>query len=289
MSKNIFYAIYIIVISTLLFSACRKEIIPVSGITLDLPAITLVVDTTITLTATIQPVDAFNQAITWTSNNITVATVDQDGIVTAKAPGTATITVTTQDGGFTASCEITIKTPVISVSDISLNKNTLFLIRDDPKNNTEILIATISPENATNQIIIWTSSNETVATVSSEGKVTAKAPGTATIIATTEDGGKTASCAVTVTIVQVTEVTLNRTAFTLDEGKSFTLIATVSPINSTNKTVTWTSSNKNVASVDNQGVVRGISSGTATITVTTQDGNKTATCVITVQPCGCGW
>jgi len=273
----------------ILFANCSKdqEDISVSGVTLDIPAAILDVEKTITLTATIQPADAFNHTITWASSNVSVASIDNNGTVIAKAPGAATITVTTQDGGFTASCDITVKTPAIPVAGITLNKLTLSFVEGD----SETLIASVSPDNATNQTVKWTSSNETVATVSSEGKVTAKAPGTATITVITEDGGKTASCVVTVAapIVQVTGVTLNRTTFTLDEGKSFTLIATILPENATNKTVTWTSSNKNVASVDNQGIVRGISSGTATITVTTQDSNKTATCVVTVQPCGCGF
>jgi len=286
---NRFFIIALIMAIAILFANCSKdqEDISVSGVTLDIPVAILDVDKTITLTATIQPADAFNQTITWTSSNVSVASIDNNGTVTAKAPGAATITVTTQDGGFTASCDITVKTPVIPVAGITLNKLTLSFVEGD----FETLIASVSPDNATNQTVKWTSSNETVATVTNNGKVTAKAPGTATITVTTEDGGKTASCVVTVAapIVQVTGVTLNRTTLTLDEGKSFTLIATILPNNATNKTVTWTSSNKKVATIDSQGIVKGESSGTATITVTTQDSNKTATCVVTVQPCGCGF
>jgi uncharacterized protein YjdB len=224
----------------------------------------------------------------WNSNNETVATVDNNGIVTTKAPGTATITVTAQDGGFTASWDITVKTPVISVTGITLNKNTLPL----DEGQTETLIVTVMPENATDKTIIWTSSNDAVATVTNEGKVTAKAAGTATISATTQDGGKQAVCSVNVTarIVPVTGVTLFRPSSMITATitlKMRTLIATVSPENATNKNVTWASSNTNVVTVDKDGILTAISLGTATITVTTQDGNKTATCDITVVPCGC--
>jgi uncharacterized protein YjdB len=288
---NGFYIIATTVAMALLFASCSNDQddipIPVSGVTVDLSTAILDVNKTITLTASIQPADAFNQIITWTSSNTGVASIDNYGVVTAHAPGTATITATTQDGSFTASCNVTVKTLIIPVAEITLNKLILSFVEGD----SETLIASVLPDNATNKTVMWESSNDKVATVSNNGKVTAIAPGATTITVTTEDGGKTASCAVTVAaaIVHVTGVTLNRTSLALDEGKSFTCIATILPENATNKTVTWISSSRNVASVDNRGVVRGVSSGTATITVTTQDGNKTATCVITVQPCGCGW
>jgi len=288
---NRFFIIATTAAMAILFASCCKDQddipIPVSGVTFDIPASTLEVDKSITLAVTIQPDNAFNQSVIWRSNNEAVATVDNNGTVTAKSTGSTTITVTTVDGGFTASLDITVKMPVVPVTGISLNKLTLSFVEGD----SETLIASVSPENATNQTVTWTSSNETVATVTNNGKVTAKAPGTATITATTEDGEKTASCVVTVAapIVQVTGVTLNRSTLTMNESTSSILIATILPENATNKTVTWTSSNRYVVSVNNQGVVKGESSGTATITVTTQDGNKTATCVITVQPCGCGW
>ena len=293
MSKNIFFSIFLAVLFTVLLSACNKEDeeigILVSGVTLELPTSTLVdgaliINESIILTVTIQPNNAFNQSVIWRSSNEIVATVDNNGRVTAKSPGSATITVTTMDGGFTASLDITVKIPVVPVTGISLNKNILPLFVDD----TETLIASVAPDNATNQTVIWTSSNETVATVTNNGKVTAKMPGTATITVTTEDGGKTASCDITVAIVQVTGVTLNRSTLTMNESTSSILIATILPENATDKSVTWTSSNKKVATINSQGVVKGESSGTATITVATQDGNKTATCIVTVQPCGCG-
>ena len=132
---------------------------------------------------------------------------------------------------------------------------------------------------------LWTSSDESIAKVSSTGKVTAKSAGTATITATTKDGNKKDVTTITVKekeIIAVTSITLNTTSLELDVGGAYTLTATVKPDNATNKSVTWTSSNTNIATVDN-GKVSAKSAGTVTITATTKDGNKVATCTVTVK------
>jgi uncharacterized protein YjdB len=150
--------------------------------------------------------------------------------------------------------------------------------------DTGTLVATVAPANATNKNVTWASDNEAVATVVN-GVVTPVAAGTATITVTTEDGGKTATCAVTVNpaSVAVTGVTLDQSTMTLTAGgDTGTLVATVAPANATNKNVTWSTSNAAVATVAN-GVVTPVAEGTATITVTTEDGGKTATCAVTVQ------
>ena len=167
----------------------------------------------------------------------------------------------------------------VSVTGITLNKNSTTLV----VGGTETLTATVSPNNATNKNVTWTSSNTSVATVSN-GTITAKKAGSATITVKTEDGNKTATCSVTVNsnIVSVTGVSLNKNSLTLDIGDTETLTATISPSNATNQNVTWTSSNTGVATVSN-GIVSAISAGTSIITVKTSDGNKTATCTVTVQ------
>lgn len=176
--------------------------------------------------------------------------------------------------------QILIPADVVAVTGVKLNKSTLSMI----EGNSETLTATITPTNATNNGITWTSSNTSVATVSN-GKVTAKAAGTATITVTTSDGGYTASCVVTVTAVDttvsVTGVTLNKSAVSLEEGKTETLVATVAPSNATDSSVSWNSSNTGVATVVN-GKVTAISAGTAVITATTTDGGYTANCTVTV-------
>ena len=149
---------------------------------------------------------------------------------------------------------------------------------------TTTLTATVAPSNATNKNVTWSSSNTAIATVSTAGIVTGVAAGTATITVTTTDGAKTATCAVTVTsaTVAVTGVTVSPTTASVAAGATTALTATVAPSNATNKNVTWSSSNTSVATVSTAGIVTGVAIGTATITVTTQDGSKTATCAVTV-------
>ena len=167
--------------------------VPVDRVSLDKTSLTLTEGGTETLTATITPDNATNKAVMWSSDNESVATV-VDGIVTAVAPGTATITVTTVDGGYYDTCQVTVTAATIPVTGVTLNKDSLALGVGD----TENLTATVAPANATNQNVTWASSDTSVATVDAAGKVTAVAPGTATITATTVDGGFTAICTVTV-------------------------------------------------------------------------------------------
>ena len=169
----------------------------------------------------------------------------------------------------------------VKVTGVSLNKTTLTLT----EGGTESLTATVTPDNADNKAVEWTSSDETIATVSG-GTVTAKKTGTATITATATDGTKkSASCTVTVVpqTVAATGVTLNKQTLSLTEGDTETLTATVAPDNATNKDVTWTSSDETVADVDENGKVTAVKEGTATITATsTADATKTASCTVTV-------
>jgi|GEM_PF-3629639 len=171
----------------------------------------------------------------------------------------------------------------VSVTGVTLNKTVLELYT----RGSETLTATIAPTNATNKNVTWKSSKPTVATVDANGKVTAKSIGLADITVTTEDGGYTATCRVGVVRrpagdVSVTGVTLNKTATTIAVGASETLTATVVPGDAYNKNVTWTSSDPAVATVDASGKVTGVAKGTATITVTTENGGYTATCAVEV-------
>ena len=162
----------------------------VTGVSLNKDSLTLDVGSSETLNATVAPNNATNQKVTWTSNAESVATVDESGNVEAVAPGTANITVTTEDGSKQATCTVTVTQPVTGVS---LNKNTLELYTG----KSETLIATVEPSDATNPAVNWSSDKPEVATVEG-GTVTAKAAGTATITATTVDGGFTTICTVTV-------------------------------------------------------------------------------------------
>jgi uncharacterized protein YjdB len=148
--------------------------------------------------------------------------------------------------------------------------------------SSETLTVTYNPADANTGIALtWKSDDETIATVDANGKVTGVAAGKTTVTATTANG-KSASCEVTVQAVAVTGVSLDKTAATVKIGSTVTLKATVTPADATNKKLTWTTSDASVASVNN-GVVAGIKKGTATITVTTEDGEFKAECTVTVQ------
>ena len=242
---------------------------PVTDVSLNKTSTKLIVGSSETLTATITPTNATNKNVTWKTSNADVATV-ADGTVTAVGPGTATITVTSVDGP-SATCTVTVIQPTTGVT---LNKtNTTLAV-----GSTEMLTATVYPPNATDKSVTWTTSNAAVATVA-DGVVTGVAPGTATITVTSSDGS-TATCEVTV-IHPVTGVSLNTTSITLIMGSIERLTATIAPANATDKSVAWTTSNANVAMVTD-GIVTAVAPGTATITVITNDGGKTATCIVTV-------
>jgi len=254
-----------------------QTVVPVTGVTLNKTMITLTVGNTEALTATVTPEDATNKTVTWSSGNSSVAAVS-GGNVTALALGTAIITVTTQDGGKKATCNVIVGPPV-AVTGVALNKSATTIA----VGQTETLIAAVEPATATNKNISWTSSNNAVATVAN-GTITAVAVGTATITATTEDGGFTATCAVVVVPpTGVTGVAMNKTATTITIGDTETLSVTVTPPEATNKAVTWDSSDPAVATVAN-GTVTAVALGTANITATTVDGGFTASCAVTVTP-----
>jgi uncharacterized protein YjdB len=217
------------------------------------------------------------------NNLLSIPTVTPMTVTAAANTGNArTATITISGSGITSkTVSVTqaaaVNTPV-PVSGVTLNTSTQSLA----VGQTFLLTATVSPANATNKAVTWSSNNTSIAEVNASGQVTAKATGTATIMVTTVDGNKKATCAVTVvnTSVPVSGVTLNTSTQSLAVGQTFLLTATVSPANATNNAVTWSSSDTLVAEVNASGLVTAKAAGTATITVTTADGGKKATCVI---------
>ena len=167
-----------------------------------------------------------------------------------------------------------------AVSSIELNKTSLVLV----EGKSEILIASVKPDNAVNKSITWSSSDNTVASVDSKGKVTAKSKGTATIKATANDGsGKYATCLVTVT-KQVSSISLDKTAISIYTNKSETITATVTPPDASNKAISWSSSDSSIATVSSDGIVTGKSHGKAIITACATDGSEVqATCSVEVK------
>ena len=225
----------------------------------------------------IAPID-FHEVITTKSSNTAVATVDETGKITAVAPGTATIKIIV--GGASASCKVTVTQ---AVTKITLNKTKLSL--DVPQ--TYQLTATITPSDASNKTLNWTSSNPAAATVDANGLVTAVGNGTAVIKAESTDGtGISASCTVTVvdpSKIPVSGIALDKTSLSLEATEDYQLTATISPANAANKGLIWSSSNEAVATVDSNGKVTAIAKGAATITAAAADGyGASASCTVTV-------
>ncbi len=256
------------------------EIVDVTDVTLNHSSATLEIGGSVQLTATVLPVDATNKSVTWTSSNNAYASVDANGVVTAIDGESATITVTTDEGGFTATSIITINPGGPSVESVSLDQDSLPL----KVGESAQLYETILPLNAADKSVTWASSNTSVATVSN-GLVTAIAEGNATITVTTVDGDYTATSSATVSIVFIPEtgVILDQATLALNVGGSAQLKETVLPANATDKSVTWSSSNESIATVSNTGLVSAISNGNATITVTSNNGGFTANSVVTVS------
>lgn len=404
--------------------------VPVVSVGLDQASASVVEGSTVQLVATVNPSTATDPSVVWSTSDETVATVSDTGLVTGVKAGSATITVTTNDGSFTATCAITVTAKPVSTdptlitddselvvgdkyvlacnsravtatdisssvmgcvtstfsSDLStitsLGDNTveftlggtsgaytltnssdqllgatavkklawgsgtttwtisiassgnatitngkssygtMYYNARSPRfttytssqtavqlyksgtstpiyataislpstatayvGSTVTLTPTFTPADTNQKSVTWTSSNESVATVA-KGIVTGITAGTADITATVKDengNDLTATCTVTVSTISVTSVSLSDTTATIAISKTKALTATVLPTNASNKNVTWKSSNTSVATVSSEGVVTGVAAGEATITVTTVDGSKTATCVVTVS------
>ncbi len=251
----------------------EKTTTSVTDIKLSKSSLNLTVGQSDTLTATVLPNDATNKDVIWKSSDDTIASVE-NGKVTAKKAGKATITVTSADNEtIKKTCEVTV-TANVPVKDITLSKTNLTLA----PGKSETLNVTFNPSNATNKGLTWKTSNDKVATVVN-GKVTAKKAGKATITVTTKDGGFKKTCNVTVKI-PVKSVSLDKTKLTLGAKEKFTLKATVKPSNATNKTVTWKTSNKKVATVS-KGKVTTKKAGK--VTITAKADGKSKKCVITVK------
>lgn len=276
---KIFAKLYFILIILSIYSCVEQlpEPIAVTSVSLNAEAVEMTEGDELTLIATVSPKDADNKSLIWSSSNLSIASVD-DGKITAHKPGKATITVKTDDGGKTATCEVVVTAKIFPVKEVSLDKKSMEVTLGDEFT----LTATIKPDNATNKNLLWSSSNSQVASVN-EGRVVTHQVGKVTITAKSEDGGKTASCDVVIKekVYPVTGVALSQTSATLTEGDELTLAATISPDNATNKNLTWSSSNSSVASVVN-GKVKALKAGYTIVSVKTEDGNKTANCDITV-------
>jgi uncharacterized protein YjdB len=263
------------------------EPVPVSSVTVTPPTVSsLGVGASIQLSAAISPPNAADKSITWSSANTGIATVDSDGNVTAVAAGTTTISATSANG-ISGAAQITVVVAATAATGVVVSPASLSLI----VGNSAQLSAAVEPEKVSNRNVTWSSSGTTVATVDSNGMVTAISAGTATITARSVlTDTVTGACMVTVSeptpdVILISSITLNKTSLNLTPPSgSETLTATVLPENASNKTITWSSSNPSVATVgEDTGEVTAVAVGTTEIRATAADGSGvTAICNVTV-------
>jgi len=252
--------------------------IPVSGISVTPSTDTLILGQTLVLTASLSPINATDDTIVWHSVNPLKASVSQTGLVTAIDTGWVSIVATSHDGNYPDSSRIYIQR--IAVETLQVTPDSLSLRLGDQADLTAVLL----PANATNKQYTWRSDSPEIASVNSSGQVNALSLGLAHLIATATDGGLSDSCTVTVTGIPVDSVRVLPESDTLKIGASLILRATVYPANASNPTVSWQSSNLNVARIDTNGKVSALQAGTATIVVHTSDGNHTDTTRLLIVP-----
>ena len=243
----------------------KEAVVEAASVTLDKKSLTLTVKQQQKLKAVVAPSNATDKALTWKSSSPTVASVAQDGTVKALKAGTATITARTANGK-SASCKVTVKAAVVAVKKVTLGKTKLTL----GVKEKFTLKAKVTPSDATSKKVTWKSDKTSVATVSAKGVVTAKKAGTAKITATA--GGKKAACKITVKKAP-SKITLNAKKKAVKKGKTYQLKVKL-PKNTASNKITYSTSNKKVATVSASGKVKGVKKGIATITAKAFNGKK---------------
>lgn len=287
--KNKFFALFTILLSISLITtySCKKEkvkSVSVTEVGLNKTSTTLIEGETETLVATVMPENATDKSVVWESGNESAATVSQEGLVTAVGEGKATITVKTNDGGFSASCEVTVKKKVIAVTGVKLSAESMTLREGD----RGILTATVEPANATNKNVVWWTTDLDIVCVTSApggstGYVEARKAGKATVTVKTEDGEFSASCEITVEKkeVPVTGISIEPSSLKLPVGDTYSLIPHVQPNDATNQDIKWLSTNESVATVNAEGKVTAVAAGSAEIRAMLE--GKFANCPVEVD------
>ena len=254
--------------------------IVVSPLTVDINA-----GETFQLTASVEPINADNQTVSWISNDTNIATVDAAGLVTAVANGEIDITVISNDGGYQANVLVKVSgdEPIVNVYNILVES----LLVELNVGETTQLNATVEPSNATDQLVSWISNNPDIVSIDASGLVTAIGGGEIDITAITNDGGYQASVTIkvngTAIPISVYNVIVAPSTVSLNVGQSIELSATIEPFNADNKNVTWVSNNPSIVSVDsNTGLATAIGIGEIDITAITEDGGYQASTLIMV-------
>lgn len=263
-----------------LFTLCTKlpEIVRVTGIFLNTPLLSMEAGDEYDLVATISPGTADNKTVIWTTSDLSVVSV-LDGKVSANSAGSAQITAISDDGGFKAICDVTVSS---RLENLFLDKTDLTMTEGSEMS----LRVSYNPDNISDKTVLWSSSDDNVATVDNLGHIVACNAGSAVItVKSCRFENITACCKVSVLKKEypATGVFLDKSILRLNKGEEYVLKATVLPENATNKNVIWVSENDLVATVDEEGEVTAVSGGTSVITVKTSDGNFSATCKVTVN------
>lgn len=238
---------------------------PVTSVTISNTTMEVRKGTEFWLHATALPSNADNPAISWSTANSAIATVDQTGKVTTLAAGETIITATSVDTGEYANCRLTVLEPVTGIS-LNITSTSIY------KNTRFVLIPTVTPLDADNKSVTWTSSDPDIASVDNNGVVTGLKGGKCIILATTVERGLVASCEVEVWEF-IESIKINGTTGNINYGETRILTADVTPETATNLGVVWSSSNPSVLQVTDRGLITAVGYGTATIYATAADGS----------------
>ena len=251
----------------------EEDPILVEEVTINTHSFELTVGDTRQLTATVTPSNATNKTIHWNSNDTNVATVDNNGLVTAVGAGHTTITAEATDGSTMydyCSVDVAEQTADILISSITLNKSSLELTKGDSYQ----MIATVSPSNATNQTLSWMTFDSDVVTIDQDGYITAVGEGSTWIYADATDGSyEYAGCSVTVVAshVYVESISISPTNETIEVGDQLQYTATILPSNATNKNVVWSTDHENIATIDENGVLTALAAGYTYVNVCSEE------------------
>lgn len=249
--------------------------VPVSSVSLDTSTLTFDVAESKQLIATVYPSNATNRRVIWSSSNPSVVAVDETGYLSAVSPGSATVTVTSLDGGFTASCFVSVNQPVVQVS--------LYDVADEIWVGERVALRVkVFPENAADKSIYWESSDTSILSVNDNGEIMGKKAGMANITARSTAYPHIYDTTPVTVRQHITSVSLSLSHLILSPGAQHKLSVSLLPIDAAIKDVIWTSSNPDVAEVSDEGVVTALKKGSAIIGVESVDGGLTSSCDVEV-------
>jgi len=259
-----------------------EKVVHVEGVTMSRTELVLEIGEEDQLNAIFTPLLPTNGGVEWKSSDASVVAVDVIGRLTALKEGTAVITVTTNDGGFQATCNVQVikeKEPVL-LQGISLNLSHVEMYIGE----THAIYAIATPQNADNQNVSWSSSDERIVKVSQKGVLEAYNPGSAIITVTSEEGNYSAQCNVTVHPVLIRHIDVHPEKSVIQVSEKTQVLVNFAPSNATIQKFEWSSSDNQVAMVNDQGIVTGIAEGKVTIIAAAMDGGgASASCEITIE------